>query len=133
MVLYVDKVQPNGTGGFTIDMEKIRFNLSELHINEPEFIAAISKRTGIPTAMFEAGRYIVIFQCNREFTQGRMAFLDYQVDLKKGFDHIADSLTPKVVGELHSKQQKISGKSQEVLNSVALSDNWPIFQRPNQN
>lgn len=132
MTLYVDKLQPNDLGAITRDINKIKHTLGKLNVNVNELIDSIADHTVIPTSMFDAGRYIIIFQFNRTLTSGSMAFFNYTIDLKKNFDSFADSLSPKVVAGFYEMQKHIQQKSDKELSSVELSEDMPSMLELNR-
>jgi len=128
MILFVDKLFPHEIGGLTRDINKIKFNLVKVNIKQTELLNSLPKNDAIPTTMFEAGKYICIFQYNKELTEGSMAFFNYEIDLEKNFDSFADTLTPKVVGQFHEMQKRIGQSNLQNLNSVHLSNDWQLIQ-----
>ena len=126
MYLDVDKIHPNDIGGETHDMKKINYTLAMFNLTKEKLMSEVSKKTIIPTLMFHAGRYVVICQFNLEFTKGQMAFINFQIDLDKNFDHFADSFSPKTVAGFHQMQKTIENRGPEYWELVELVEGYPF-------
>ena len=127
MILHVDKLQPDDFGGITKDMDKIRYALKKFNIDLND-LKSSHFNDNIPTGVFHAGRYVVIFQFNQTFTTGVLTFINSKVDLSKFINVFADTLTPKVVGGFHEMQTIIKRKNITDLSLVELTDEPLISQ-----
>ena len=126
MILFVDKLEPMDLGGSTTDLAKIRYALKKHKLIIEDIIENAPQHVSWPTGVFHAGKYIVIFNFNRDFTTGNLAFINHTVDLQKNFNAFADCLTPKTLGAFNKMQEIVKRKSSEALSSVVLSDG-PLF------
>ena len=131
--LFVDKIEKFEIGGFTTNLQKIRHNLSAANLTTDIIFAQTPNNGSIPTVMFHLGRFVAIFQSNRDLTNAKLAFINFEIDLDAHFDHFADFFTPKIVGGFHKTQQIISLKSQDELDLFVLSDDPLIFQKSQEN
>lgn len=127
MLLFVDSLEAFGLGGTTRDLTKIRFALSKFNLDVENIIKTTV--TDLYTGIFHAGRYVAIFQFDKEFTKGQLAFINYETNLDSHFDIFADTLTPKTVAGFFKMQQIIKSKDAVQLNLVELT-NEPIFFNP---
>ena len=72
--------------------------------------------------MFDAGKYIVILQFDKDLSKGSMHFVNYEIDLESNFDLFADTMIPKSVAGFHKLQERIKGKDITSLSPVLLTD-----------
>ena len=129
--LYVDAIHYI-RGGYTSDMSKIKSNLAAIGKTLEEITANMGDRQ-LVTAMYSAGRYIVICQILRSGSSGRMHFIDYEVNIQELFDNLADSYPPAILQNIHAFQTKIKSQPQAVTDRFILSDDQSMFEIFSQN
>ncbi len=127
--LFVDKMAAHDLGGHTTNLLKMKHNFSVVNQTMEQIVSQVPDNGSIPTGVYHVGRYVAIFQFNKDLTMPHMAFINYEVDLQKHFDHFADFLSPKTVAGFYKMQQIIAKKPEAELNLFVLSDDPLIFQK----
>lgn len=120
MIIPVDKLEIGDVGGSIYDFEKIKIVLHTFKIDVKKLLADIPPKAVVPSTMFHAGKYIVFFQFNRDFTEGQMAFINYNISLQENFDLFADNFTPKTLTGYHRMSEIIRKKSDKEKGLVVL-------------
>ena len=133
MILYIDKLELFDKGGYTKNLLKIAYNLNKFNISKEKLLSGVTEKTIVPTTIFHAGKYVVIYQFDRDFTKGNMAFINFEIDLDENFNIFADSLTPKTVAGFHQMREIIKSKGFNYWQLVELSDNPAFFEIQSQN
>ncbi|MDV7187950.1 hypothetical protein R3X25_11715 [Lutibacter sp. TH_r2] len=79
--LIVDDISDNNNYGFTNDIDKIEYNLNIMgnEFKDKFDLHNLFSDKGM-TSVFQLGRFITILERNKEKTEGRMTFFDFDVD-----------------------------------------------------
>jgi len=131
MLLFVDTLKANGLGGTASNPVKVRFALAKFNLTVDKIIAQSDK--DFYTGMFPAGRYVAIFQFNREFTKTQIAFINFEINLETHFNVFADTFTPQILSGFTNLQQQIRSKGPNQINLVKLTDEEIFFNPISEN
>jgi hypothetical protein len=118
----VDALLNPNVGGYIDDFNKIKEVLRIFKLTREKLINPQSSESSIQSVVFDAGRYVVIFQFNKELTSGKMTFINYVTSIENHFNSFADCFSnPKALSEFHKTQEYIKLKSQDQLNQIDLT------------
>jgi hypothetical protein len=128
MVLYVDKLELFGIGGFTKDLRKVEYILACHNKTFDSIIKSTPISTEVLSAMFGSGKYIIVFKFNRDLTGVSFGIINSEIDLEENFNSFADLLPPKAVAGFHKLQMQLKEKKRNELNTVEISDDNLDFE-----
>ena len=106
--LCVDVIVKQNVCGYVTNIDKIKDVLKVFNLTPDKLINPASPESSIQSIIFDAGRYVVVFQFNKQLTSGRMDFISYNISIENNFDSFADSFSnPKTLVEFHKTQEYI--------------------------